>query len=484
MIGQNFFNYVDFMINKLLLYIDQSDVLAGSELTKVSALNFYLLRSTVWCCNYRERLNNITIDNDFVTTTKEKDQSWSEWKYGLPTSEVDGLVYVPRVQPDLQYLGKEFNYNPRNKVFFIPNTGQDILDMAREFTEINNFRELSSNIENSLFSSSEIQKYFIFNKNIFVPKLGIDFEVKSIGSDRYLEFTVKNKEFYSNFDIELSRSFKFPKLKWGSSNEFLLYYNPLEDADLTDDHIYINPSFLIAKANVPRLFSRYNKNIDGRYTEPLVKYKAPDFINNKVVNKSIDTGIKTINSCYIPSDDNIKIFEIVISRLFFRFSYNRRKNIVEWEVDTKLNNKFIDSRDRTIKSKYDKENNLDDLVPSRFNLNTLKFNRREKQYLNSLALMEHSPDIPNINYIEPFIYQPGTLPVNTKWQPEDLEQEGGYPKGIAPTSIEVNRDTIEYKFNFDIKEAGGDFEKLPNAQNISKYNFKQHNLVPTSELIL
>ena len=152
-----------------------------------------------------------------------------------------------------------------------------------------------------------------------------------------------------------------------------------------------------------------------------------------------------------------------------------------WQVSTKLNNKFADSRDKTIRPNYTKEDSLNNLQPSRFNL---QFTRIEKQYLNSLAIMEHSPDSSAISYIEPFIYQPGTLPASNKWQPDSLEQNGGYPKGIKPTSVEINNGVVEYKFDFDIKESGGNFKKLPNPENESKFNFKNKNLVPTSELIL
>ena len=491
MIGQNFFNYVDFMINKILLFINQAGKLSSSELINIGGLDFYSVRSTTWACNYRERPNNIAIDNKFISTVKERDQRWSEWKYGLPVGEIDGLTYIPREQPDLKYLGKTFSYNPRNKVFFIPSSvGQDITKMAREFIEINNFNResllagnLLRNIENSLFNSSELQSYFIFKKNKFIPLLSYNFKSFFVSGRYYREFElkIKNKEFYTEDDIQLSRNFKFPKLKWGSNNEFLLYYDIFKDPTLKNDYKYINPSFLVAKVNTPRLFSNYDPNINGNYTEPIIEYPILDLNSNKVMTKSIDTNLKTINSCYITSDDNTKIFEIVVSRLFFIFRYHKSKDTMTWQVSTKLNNKFADSRDKTIRPNYTKEDSLNNLQPSRFNL---QFTRIEKQYLNSLAIMEHSPDSSAISYIEPFIYQPGTLPASNKWQPDSLEQIGGYPKGIKPTSVEINNGVVEYKFDFDIKESGGNFKKLPNPENESKFNFKNKNLVPTSELIL
>lgn len=489
MIGQNFFNYVDFMISKVLLYINQAKKLTESELTRVNSVNFYSVESTVWCCNYRERVNDIVIDNNFISTTKEKDQRWSEWKYGLPTNEVENLEYVPREQPDLQYLGKSFNYNPKNKVFFIPNIGQSITRMAKDFIAINNFNregifDFRSNIENSLFASSELQSYFVFRKNKFIPLLSYTVESKILNGKYYQEFELKNREFYTDDDILLSRNFKFPKLKWRANEEFLLYYNPFEDVTLKDDYKYINPSFLAGKVNTPRLFSKYDPDINGSYTEGLVRYSVPDFNDNKVLFKSIDTNINNINSCYIVSDDGSKIFEIVLSRIFFTFRYDKNVNTIRWQVKTKLNNKFISRNDKFITPDYSKTESLDNLEPSRFNLNPLKFKRIDKKYLNSLALMEHSPEITQLNYIEPFIYQPGTLPVGTKWQPESLDQTGGYPKGLTPESIETNNGKVEYKFNFEIKESGGDFEKLPNPKNESKYNFKNYNLVPTPKLIL
>lgn len=489
MIGQNFFNYVDFMINKVLLHVNQEKKLAGSELTEIRESDFYSVRPTVWCCNYRERVNDIIINDEFISTTKEKDQRWSEWKYGLPTGEVKGLEYVPRKQPEIQYLGKKFDYNPRNKVFRIPNIGQDITEMAEDFILMNNFSRESISasrikIDTSLFVSKELQKYFVFKSNSFIPFLAVNIENKILSGDRYREFTLKNREFYSDEDIQLSRDFKFPKLKWGDSNEFLLYYYPLEDTSLSDDYKYIDPASLIYKVDTPRLFSRYDKETIGPYTEALATYKSPDFVNNKVISKSINTSLKTINSCYITSDDNTKIFEIVVSRIFFRFSYNKPRNTITWSVDTKLNNRFTGGRDKTITTNYSKKEDLDNLEPSRFNLSPFHFNRISKKYLNSLALMEHSPEIPSRSYIEPFIYQPGTLPASNKWQPDSLDQTGGYPRGLAPTSVEINKGVIEYKFDFDIKEADGNFKKLPNTENKSKYNFRNKNLVPSSELIL
>lgn len=479
------------MINKVLLHVGQEKKLAGSELTGIRESAFYSVRPTVWCCNYRERANDIIVDDEFINTTKEKDQRWSEWKYGLPTSEVEKLEYVPRKQPELQYLGKKFDYNPKNKVFRIPNIGQDITDMAKDSIAINNFNRESllagdtrRNIETSLFTSKELQRYFVFKANSFIPFLAVNIENKKLAGDRYSEFTLKNKEFYSDDDIQLSRDFKFPKLKWGDGNEFLLYYYPLEDASLSNDYKYIDPALLISKVNTPRLFSVYDKKITGPYTEVLATYKSPDFINNKVISKTINTNLKTINSCYITSDDNTKIFEIVVSRIFFAFDYNKPKNTITWSVATKLNNRFVGRRDKVLKSGYSKQEDLDNLEPSRFNLSPFHFTRISKTYLNSLALMEHSPEIPSRSYIEPFLYQPGTLPVSNKWQPDSLEQNGGYPRGLAPKSVEINNGVIEYKFDFDIKEADGNFKKLPNPENKSKYDFRHKNLVPSSELIL
>ena len=481
MIGQNFFNYVDFMINKVLLYVNQAKKLTDSELIRRNVLNAYSVDSHAWYCNYRERTNDLVIDNDFISTVKEKDQGWSEWKYGLPTGEVDGLEYIPREQPDLQFLGKKFNYNPKNKVFFIPDTGQSVADMARESIEIN---ALKSKIDQSLFSSRELQKYLIFKSNKFIPNLGIEYISKFLGGRRYYEHATKNTEFYSEDDILLSKNFKFPRLRWGTNNKFLLYYNPFEDISLQQDYKFIKPSLLIAKVAVPRLFSRYDKEAEGNYSEVLFKYNFPDFDQNKVIVKDVKTDINKVNSCYIVSSDNSKIFEIVISRIFFRFSYKRLDNTITWRAEIELNNKFIGSKDKTLFSVFIKEENLDNLEPSRFNLNPVQFKRIDKSFLNSLALMEHSPETPLINYIEPFIYQPGTLPASTRWQSAQLDQTGGYPKGVTPTSVETDGNTIEYKFDFDINTSGGAFEKLPNPKNSSKYNFKKYNLVPTDKLIL
>ena len=483
MIGQNFFNYVDFMIDKIFLYVDQAKKLTNSSLTNLPELNFYSLGSVVWCCNYRERPNTVTIDDNFISSVKEKDQRWSEWKYGLPTAEVNGLQYVPREQPELQYLGQTFTYNPRSQVFFINDTGQDILRMGREFVDIGNF-SIFSNIETSLFSDVKQQRYFVVKENKFIPFLSAKADKKFLGGDRYYEYTLKNREFYTEENIRLSRDFKFPKLKWGNNNEFLLYYNPFDDPELVDDYPYINPSFLIVKASVPRLFSGYDKDRDGNYTESLIRYSVPDFSSNKVISKSIDTNIKTVNSCYITSNDNSKIFEIVVSRFFIDFKFSKRDGTISWKVETKLNNKFIGFNDSVISPDSTKKENIEGLAPSRFNLDPLDFTRIDKAYLNSLALMEHIPESPKITYVEPLIYQPGTLPASNRWQPNTLNQTGGYPRGLSPKSVELNNGGIEYKFDFEIKESGGDFEKLPNSKDESKYDFSKYNIVPTSELIL
>lgn len=483
MIGQNFFNYVDFMIDKIFLYVDQAKKLTNSSLTNLPELTFYPLRSSVWYCNYRERPNTVTIDDNFISSVNEKDQGWSEWKYGLPTDKVNGLQYVPREQPDLQYLGQTFTYNPKSQVFFINEAGQDILSMGRDAVDIGNFNRIS-NVETSLFSDLKQQRYFVIKENKFIPFLSVKADKKTLGGDHYYEYTLKNKEFYTEENIRLSRDFKFPKLKWGSSNEFLLYYDPFDDPELANDYLYINPSYLIIKANVPRLFSGYDKNRDGNYTETLARYNIPDFSNNKVVSKTIDTSIKTVNSCYITSDDNSKVFEVVVSRFFIVFEFRKDDGTISWEVQTKLNNKFIGFNDAVVSTNYFKKEKIEGLRPSRFNLDPLDFTRIDKAYLNSLALMEHIPAFPQITYIEPFIYQPGTLPASNRWQPNTLDQTGGYPRGLSPTSVELNSGGIEYKFDFKIKESGGDFEKLPNPKNESKYDFSKYNIVPTSELIL
>ena len=483
MIGQNFFNFVDFMIDKIFLYVDQAKKLTASPLTNSQELTFYSAGSSVWCCNYRERPNTVTIDDNFISSVKEKDQGWSEWKYGLPTKEVNGLQYVPREQPELQYLGQTFTYNPRSQVFFINETGQDIANMARESIFLGDFNRFS-NVEQSLFTDIDLQRYFVFKENKFIPLLTGSYSVSFLGGGHYYEYTLKNKEFYTEENIRISRDFKFPKLKWGNGNEFLLYYDPFEDAELANDYPYISPSWLIIKANVPRLFSGYDKDRDGNYTEALVRYNVPDFSNNKVISKSIDTSLKTVNSCYINSDDNSKIFEVVISRFFIVFEFRKDDGTISWEVQTKLNNKFIGFNDAVVSRNYFKKEKIEGLKPSRFNLDPLDFTRINKAYLNSLALMEHSPSIPIIDYIEPFIYQPGTLPASTRWQPNTLDQTGGYPRGLSPKSVELNNGGIEYKFDFEIKESGGDFEKLPNPKNESNYSFSKYNIVPTPELIL
>lgn len=483
MIGQNFFNYVDFMIDKIFLYVDQAKKLTASPLTNSQELTFYTAGSSVWCCNYRERPNTVTINDEFISSVKEKDQGWSEWKYGLPTKEVNGLQYIPREQPDLKYLGQTFTYNPKSQVFFLDETGQDILRMGREFVDIGNFSRFS-NIETSLFSDLKQQRYFVVKENKFIPFLVAKTDQKTLGGDHYYEYILKNKELYTEETIRLSRDFKFPKLKWGVGNEFLLYYDPFDDAELADDHLYINPSYLIIKANVPRLFSGYDKDRDGSYTEALVRYNVPDFSSNKVISKSIDTSLKTVNSCYITSDDNSKVFEVVVSKIVIIFDFRIDTGVLTWRAETKLNNKFVRSEEDFISPTYFKEEKVKDIKPSRFNLNPVQFTRINKAYLNSLALMEHIPSFPQITYIEPFIYQPGTLPASNRWQPNTLDQTGGYPRGLSPTSVELNSGGIEYKFDFEIKESGGNFEKLPNTKNESKYNFSKYNIVPTPELIL
>ena len=45
------------MIDKIFLYVDQAKKLTNSPLTNEQELTFYPLRSSIWCCNYRERPN-------------------------------------------------------------------------------------------------------------------------------------------------------------------------------------------------------------------------------------------------------------------------------------------------------------------------------------------------------------------------------------------------------------------------------------------
>lgn len=478
MVGQNFFNYVDFMVDKLIFYISQLQRLSDSPLTGRKLFGRYTTLSTAWCCNYRERPNDTVIDNSFVFGTQEKNQRWSSWKYGLPVTEVSGLVYVPRKFPELEYLGQSFTYNPRSEVFFLDETGQDISLMAREFTGIGNIDKRTSETDAST-------KYFIFKKNKYIPPLTITTDrLKLSNSDKYNIFSIKNDEFYTVEDRQLLKDFKYPKLKWGSNNKFLLYYEPTADPAIADDHKYIRPTTLITKVNTPRLFSGYDLEREGLFSRSLLNYRVPDFDNNKVVIKSIPTSLKTINSCYIPSDDGSKIFEIVTSRLFFRFTFERFKNKPEnviWEVETKLENLFIKKRDKNISTEYKKQTDIDNLLPSRFRF---PLSLQDKNYLNSLAIMEHIPAPPEDRYVEPFMYQPGTLPGKNKWNPSDLEQTGGYPKGIAPTSVVRTDAGIDYNFDFEITKKDGNFEPLPNPKNKSTYSFKNFNIVPTSELIL
>ena len=130
--------------------------------------------------------------------------------------------------------------------------------MGREFIAIGDFNRFS-NVETSLFSDLKQQRYLVVKENKFIPFLSSKADKKILGGDRYYEYTLKNKEFYSEENIRLSRDFKFPKLKWGDGNEFLLYYDPFDDPELVDDYLYINPSHLVIKASVPRLFSNYDK---------------------------------------------------------------------------------------------------------------------------------------------------------------------------------------------------------------------------------
>ena len=483
MVGQNFFNYVDFMVDKLIFYISQLQRLSNSPLTNRKLAGLYSTGSTAWCCNYRERPNDTVIDNNFVFGTQEKNQRWSGWKYGLPVTEVSGLVYVPRKFPELEYLGQSFTYNPRSEVFFFHETGQDISKMAREFTDI-------GNIDKKFFGKNALAKYFIFKKNKYIPPLTFETETFDLSSgERYNVYSIKNDEFYTAEDRQLLKDFEYPKLRWSYNNEFLLYYEPIADTAIADDHKYIVPTKLITKVNTPRLFSGYDLERDGLVSKSLLNYRVPDFDNNKVVIKNIPTSLKTINSCYIPSNDGSKIFEIVTSRLFFRFTFerftNRPENVI-WEVDTKLENLFLKfrnakTRDKAISSTYKKQTNIDELLPSRFRF---PLSLQDKNYLNSLAIMEHIPAPPEDRYVEPFMYQPGTLPGKNKWSPSDLEQIGGYPKGIAPTSVVRTDAGIDYNFDFEITKKDGNFEPLPNPKNKSTYSFRNFNIVPTSELIL
>jgi len=440
MVGQNFFNYIEFMGDKLLLYAERINQVKSSALTGFAVIHSDpLLTTRTWAVNYRERPNDVTITDDFIFQ-EERLQRWSQWKYGMPTEEVSGLAYIPRKQPEFQYLGRSYQLFPGSQRIRFNTDGQKVLKIARSCRELalihNN---LGYSITRDLTSYGELQNYFIFKYQEYRPVM-----ILRINDDN--EYFLENEELYSKEDIELSKDLKYPKITWGDGNIFKLYYDTREHPDYP-----LLPPKIIAKV----------KN----------NYKKPSNYIRGLRRFNIYRTLNTIRSLYLTSDDAKKIFEIAIRRYSIKFFFQNGK--VAWEVgpeDSPYTGRPL-------------AHSLFSGIGHKKPINTKKSPKAAK-FTSTLAFLEHTPNTIPSSYIEPFIFQPGVLPANKKWQSSQLEETGGFQKGIPPKAVTRNNDgNINYQFDYQIVASDGNLQQMPNAENRSSY-FTPFNLVPSEELIL
>ena len=192
------------------------------------------------------------------------------------------------------------------------------------------------------------------------------------------------------------------------------------------------------------------------------------------------------------SDDNKKIFEIAVRR--FRLDFFLRNDKVLWRIGPEGSFFTGGAFARSLLSRVGHKKPLDikgspkddNFVSSLSRLDIQNINRSPKaaEFVSTLSILEHTPDFVPFSYIDPFIFQPGVLPVNKKWQASQLEETGGFQKGIAPKTVTRDEDgNINYQFDYQIVASGGNLQQMPNAENKSSY-FTPFNLVPSEELIL
>ena len=474
MVGQNFFNYIEFMGDKLLLYAERVNQIKGSALTGFANIDSNpQLGARTWAVNYRERPNDVTITNDFIFQ-EERLQRWSQWKYGMPTEEVSGLEYIPRKQPEFQYLGRSYQLFPASQRIRFNTDGQKVLKIALSCRDLalthNSFSPPIS--DRDLTSSGELRDYFIFKHQEYRPLM-----ILRINDNN--EYFLENEELYSTEDIELSKDFKYPKITWGDGNIFKLYYDTREHPDYP-----LLPPKIITK-------------VKNNYKKPSTRdfLMAYDIVNKSTLDRErfyIYPDLNTIRSLYLTSDNNKKIFEIAIRR--YRLAFFLRNGKVLWRIGPDGSFFTGGAFARSLLSRVGHKKPLsiksspkaDNFVSSLGSLERENINRSPEaaKFVSTLAFLEHTPDFVPFSYIEPFIFQPGVLPVNKKWQASQLEETGGFQKGISPKAVTRDEDgNINYQFDYQIVASGGNLQQMPNAENKSSY-FTPFNLVPSEELVL
>lgn len=441
------------MGDKLLLYAERVNQIKGSALTGFANIDSTpQLGARTWAVNYRERPNDVTITNDFIFQ-EERLQRWSQWKYGMPTEEVSGLAYIPRKQPEFQYLGRSYQLFPASLKIRFNTDGQSIYKIALSCRDLalihNNFTHSIS--DRDLTSSRELQNYFIFKHQEYRPLM------RSKINDNN-EYFLENEELYSTEDIELSKDFKYPKITWGDGNIFKLYYDTREHPDYP-----LLPPKIITK-------------VKNNYKKPSARdfLMAYDIVNQSTLERErfyIYPDLNTIRSLYLTSDDNKKIFEIAVRR--YRLAFLLRDGKVLWRIVPEGSFSGFSAFARSLLSRIGHKKPID-----------IKGSPEAAKFVSTLAFLEHTPDFVPSSYIDPFIFQPGVLPVNKKWQASQLEEIGGFQKGIPPKAVTRDENgNINYQFDYQIVASGGNLQQMPNAENKSSY-ITPFNLVPSEELIL
>ena len=452
------------MGDKLLLYAERVNQIKGSALTGFANIDSTpQLGARTWAVNYRERPNDVTITNDFIFQ-EERLQRWSQWKYGMPTEEVSGLAYIPRKQPEFQYLGRSYQLFPASQRIRFNTDGQRVLKIALSCRDLalthNSFTPPIS--DRDLTSSRELQDYFIFKHQEYRPLMRLKINDNN-------EYFLENEELYSTEDIELSKDFKYPKITWGDGNIFKLYYDTREHPDYP-----LLPPKIITK-------------VKNNYKKPSARdfLMAYDIVNQSTLERErfyIYPDLSTIRSLYLTSDDNKKIFEIAVRR--FRVSLFLRNGEVLWRLVNE--DEFVGNAFGLFLGGTGHKKPLDlSKAPERVKFSSKELSAKERaRFISTLAFLEHTPDFVPFSYIDPFIFQPGVLPANKKWQASQLEETGGFQKGIPPKAVIRNEDgNINYQFDYQIVASGGNLQQMPNAENKSSY-FTPFNLVPSEELIL
>lgn len=463
MIGQNFFNFIDFYSKKLLLYIEKRIGLADTNFPETSNYGDKNIGSTVkvWVCHYRERINNLdsTISDQFIFSS-EKKQNWSKWKYGLPTKEVYNLKYVPTKQPDFSYLGRTYFYNDRSGVFYT-NESQDILSISKDWKKIAQIKSSYVYVDNH---------YFLFKNNQYRDPIFVRLYPATDHGLFYFKYVLENINQYTLEEINFYRSFQFPKFTW-RKEEFLTYY------DWTKHRYWPYVSGSVQNKFMPR----YTSEIRHLYTGN--KAIIPDFENSKIDIVDIFCEKEMMSSCYIISDDNQKIFEIGIYPIDIYFSYNTIYDTVNYNTNIPTVG-FVEY----LNEGYLKINGV----------SISKYSTAFKN-LSSLACMEYLSYSDPMRYIEPFIFMGGVLPVNLKWNAHNLEETGTTPNINSyklPVSIEYKKPTsnenytyynkennIYYNFDYSLNKTDNNFNTFPNAENLSYYKISK-KLVPTPTLIV